>query len=99
MAEHKFEGMSSLSWGDTFTMTRRAPAIGNRIFDTYSDALAFANDASATGTSIPGIVINVINDENPDLNGPYFLEKIATAIGANDAVIYKIGSDCDCGTF
>lgn len=92
MAEFKTTAQSNLAWGETFKMAKKAPAIANRIFETYADALEFANDVSANGTAINGLILSVFNDTDNGKNGAYRIASVATEEGANDAVLEKVGS-------
>ena len=91
MAEYKFNGQDNLNWLQSFNMGGRVPAIAKRIFATYADALEFANDGSSNGTACQGLILSVFNDKDAKKNGVYQIAKIASAIGANDAVLNKLG--------
>ena len=91
MAEYKFNGQDNLNWLQSFNMGGRVPAIAKRIFATYADALEFANDGSSNGTACEGLILSVFKDTDAKKNGVYQIAKIASAIGANDAVLNKLG--------
>ena len=91
MAEYKFNGQDNLNWLQSFNMGGRVPAIAKRIFATYADALEFANDGSSNGTACQGLILSVFKDTDAKKNGVYQIAKIASAIGANDAVLNKLG--------
>ena len=77
-------------WGVTLDMTHKVPAINKRIFNTYQDALAFANDLS--DSAIGGLLLTVIADgEN---NGVYFVKK-AKMTSNDNAELVKLTQDSD----
>ena len=88
MAEKKFDAQVNYGWGLSLNMTGKAPAIAKRIFDTYNDALGYANDFN--DSAIPGLQLSVINDTDPEKNGIYFVSKTASAIGADDAELVLV---------
>ena len=101
MAEKKFGAQVNYGWGLSLNMTGKAPAVAKRIFDTYADALAYANDVN--DSAIEGLVLSVVADD-ADKNGVYFVQQVAVAaveadeekgIEAADAipaVLVKLGS-------
>ena len=68
-------------------MTGKAPAVAKRIFETLSDAQAYADDVN--DSAIAGLQLSVINDEDPSKNGVYFVKSIGD--GTNSAVLELIG--------
>lgn len=81
--EKKFPAQKDYGWGLTFKTTDKAPAIAKRIFNTYSDALAYAQNEA--DSCIEGLQLSVVNDG--DNNGVYFVK----AIGRN-AALDKLGN-------
>lgn len=77
-------------WGVTLDMTHKVPAINKRIFNTYNDALAFANDIS--DSAIGGLLLTVIADG--DNNGAYFVKK-AKMTSNDNAELVKLTQDSD----
>lgn len=75
MAEKIFDAQVNYGWGLTLNMTGKAPAISKRIFNTYADALAYANDVK--DSAIDGLLLSVVADTD-DNNGVYFVQKAAT---------------------
>ena len=83
-------------------MTGKAPAVAKRIFDTYADALAYANDVN--DSAIEGLVLSVVADTE-EKNGVYFVQQVAVpaveadpekgieAVDAIPAVLVKLGSE------
>lgn len=74
MAEKIFDAQVNYGWGLSLNMTGKAPAVAKRIFDTYADALAYANDVN--DSAIEGLTLSVVNDG--DNNGLYFVQQVAT---------------------
>lgn len=105
MAEKIFSAQRNYGWGLTLNMTGKAPAVSKRIFDTYADALAYANDVK--DSAIEGLVLSVVADTNAALNGVYFVQQAASeAVKANDAegikaadakeaILVKLGSEAN----
>ena len=102
MAEKKFDAQVNYGWGLSLNMTGKAPAVAKRIFDTYADALAYANDVN--DSAIEGLVLSVVADTNAELNGAYFVQQVGKAaieadeekgiepVDAVAAVLVKLGS-------
>lgn len=102
MAEKKFGAQVNYGWGLTLNMTGKAPAVAKRIFDTYADALAYANDAN--DSAIEGLVLSVVADTDAALNGVYFVQQVGVAaveadeekgieaVDAIPAILVKLGS-------
>ena len=105
MAEKKFDAQVNYGWGLSLNMTGKAPAVAKRIFNTYADALAYANDVN--DSAIEGLVLSVVADTNAALNGVYFVQQAASkAVEANDAegikaadakeaILVKLGSEAN----
>lgn len=89
MAEYKTEKQVDYGWGLTFKMTGKAPAIAQRIFETLSDAQAYADDVN--DSAVAGLQLSVINDEDSSKNGVYFVKSIGD--GTNPAVLELIGKN------
>ena len=70
-------------------MTGKAPAIAQRIFETLSDAQAYADDVN--DSAVAGLQLSVINDEDSSKNGVYFVKSIGD--GTNPAVLELIGKN------
>lgn len=102
MAEKKFDAQVNYGWGLSLNMTGKAPAVAKRIFDTYADALAYANDVN--DSAIEGLVLSVVADTDAALNGAYFVQQVGKAaieadeekgieaVDAVAAVLIKLGS-------
>lgn len=63
--------------GETPTVikpTGKFPVIANQQWNSIADAEKFINDPEST--AIPGMVITVVNKDNPEENGIYFVERI-----------------------
>ena len=102
MAEKIFDAQSNYGWGLSLNMTGKAPAVAKRIFDTYADALAYANDVN--DSAIEGLVLSVVADTDDKLNGVYFVQQAASAVveaneaegieaaDAKEAILVKLGS-------
>ena len=103
MAEKKFGAQVNYGWGLSLNMTGKAPAVAKRIFDTYADALAYANDVN--DSAIEGLVLSVVADTDVALNGVYFVQQAAApaveadeekgieAVDAKSAILVKLGSE------
>lgn len=78
--------------GFNFGAAGKFPVIAKRIWQTYAEALEFANDVSPVGTAVQGLTLSVTNDSDEKKNGLYRIVSVATSVGANDAVLEKIGS-------
>lgn len=104
MSEKIFGAQVNYGWGLSLNMTGKAPAVAKRIFDTYSDALAYVNDFKET--AVEGLLLAVVADTNTLRNGLYFVEKIGTEItrvengetvgtnvAKNDGILTKIGNE------
>lgn len=87
MAEYKTEKQVNYGWGLSLNMTGKAPAIAKRIFETLSDAQAYADDVN--DSAIAGLQLSVINDDDSSRNGIYFVKSIGD--GTNSAVLEQIG--------
>lgn len=85
--EHKTNYQVNLNWGETFNMTVKAPAVSNRIFDTFDDAQAYVDDFESNSTE--GVRITVLNDNDEDKNGVYYVESVGD--GEIPGVLVKIG--------
>lgn len=87
MAEYKTEKQVNYGWGLSLNMTGKAPAIAKRIFETLSDAQAYADDVN--DSAIAGLQLSVINDVDSSRNGIYFVKSIGD--GTNSAVLEQVG--------
>lgn len=87
MAEHIFTNQNNVIWGETFKMSKKVPAIANRIFQTLADAQEYIDNLK--DNAIDGIRISIINDDKTENNGVYWVEKIGD--GTNTGVLRKIG--------
>lgn len=87
MAEYKTEKQVNYSWGLSLNMTGKAPAIAKRIFETLSDAQAYADDIN--DSAIAGLQLSVINDSDSSRNGIYFVKSIGD--GTNYAILEQVG--------
>lgn len=95
MAEYFAPDQKNNGFGFAFEAAKKHPLIAKRIWLTYSDALEFANNVGATGTAVSGLVLSVLNDSvvggKTYKAGVYHLRSVATAEGANDAVLVPTG--------
>ena len=103
MSEKFFEKQINMGWGFSFNMIGKSPAVAKRIWDTYDDALEYANNVS--DSAIEGLLLSVVSDEDDTKNGVYFVKQIATpeipgdeekgieTIPAKEAILVKVGSD------
>ena len=109
MAEKKFDAQVNYGWGLSLNMTGKAPAVAKRIFNTYADALAYANDVN--DSAIEGLVLSVVADTDITKNGLYFVKQVATlaveeqqdeegnviveGVDAKQAILVKISTNAD----
>ena len=100
MAEKIFDAQVNYGWGLSLNMTGKAPAVAKRIFNTYSDALAYVNDFN--DSAIEGLNLSVVADSDPRKNGVYFVEKVGTSeikiiegvettVAKNDGSLVRVG--------
>ena len=89
MAEKIFNNQTNYGWGLTFNLTGKAPAINKRIFDTISDAEAYANDFN--DSAIEGLLLSVAETDEKN-NGVYFVQKIKNNAEDEGARLIKVGS-------
>lgn len=68
---NKFPTQTNLGWTFTFQPNGKYPVIDNRIFNTLEDVSTYLNDL--TSSAIPGLILRVINDPDPDNNGAYLI--------------------------
>ena len=85
--EHKSDYQVNFNWGETFNMTVKAPAISNRIFNTFAEAQAYTDDVESNSTE--GIRITVLHDQDKDNNGVYYIKSLGD--GEVSGVLEKIG--------
>ena len=71
---------SNLNWGESFRMAVKAPAIADRIFETYDNANEYIHDKF--NSAIAGLNLSVIDDG--EKNGTYFIDSIARTEGYVD---------------
>jgi hypothetical protein len=91
MAEKIFNNQTNYGWGLTFNLTGKAPAINKRIFDTLSDAEAYANDFN--DSAIEGLLLSVVSEADEKNNGVYFVQRIKKDAEDNEgARLIKVGS-------
>lgn len=67
--EYKTREQVNLNWGESFSMTSKAPLEANRRFLTLGNAQAYVDDASTTAT--PGVVIVVLSNHTKDVTPSY----------------------------
>lgn len=94
MAEQYFApDQTNVGWGLTLKMAGKHPAVAERIWNTYSDALEYVNDFAGTATD--GLILSILKDCVVDSvtykAGVYFVKKAATAAGANDGELVPTG--------
>lgn len=90
MAEKIFNNQTNYGWGLTFNLTGKAPAINKRIFDTLSDAEAYANDFN--DSAVEGLLLSVVAETDEKNNGVYFVQKIKNNAEDDGARLIKVGS-------
>lgn len=90
MAEYKSKLQSNLNWGETFKMSRKAPAVANRIFKTKEDAQAYVDDLNDSATE--GIRVSVIGDSDSNNNGLYYVKTIGNGTDPGELVQVGRGS-------
>lgn len=83
------EGQNNFGWVNTFDLGGKYPAISKRVWKTYDNMMAFANDYSAEGTCISGLILTVYADPEDTKNGVYFVKSVGTS--EEGAVVIKIG--------
>lgn len=86
MAEYKTPLQSNLAWGESFQMSKKAPAIAERIWGTLADAQSYIDNVNGSATA--GLVIAVINDTNTSNNGAYFVKSVGD--GTNAGVLIRL---------
>ncbi len=86
-SEYQTNQQSNINWGETFKMSVKAPAVADRVFETYDDAEAYVNDISSS--AVAGINITVINDDDGTKNGIYYVNN--TYDGNGDIVLDEHG--------
>jgi len=93
------------AYGTQLYLTKRGPLEGNRVFPTYAHLDAYINDmlkkdgSIATDpkdpdlckTAFPGVILSVVNDSNPDLNGLYEIRNADRSVNPGLEAV-KIGS-------
>ena len=84
MAEKQFNLQNNYGWGLSLNMTGKAPEVAKRIFNTYNDAFAYADDIN--DSAIEGLTLTVVNDGNK--NGVYFVKS-----ARKPSVIAKLEGD------
>ena len=62
---------AQVNFGTQFASSGRFSLQGNREFDTYVNALAYANSHMS---AFPGIILTVSDDTDPKKNGAYLVE-------------------------
>lgn len=94
MPEKIFERQINFGWGYSFNMTGKAPAVAKRIWNTYQDALDYANNVY--DSAIEGILLSVVDDDDEKKNGVYFVQRIKEKEKENEednhAILVKVGS-------
>lgn len=90
MAEKIFDAQKNYGWGLTFDLTGKAPAINKRIFNTYADAEAYANDFN--DSAIEGLLLSVVKDNDEKNNGVYFVQSIKKTSDDSNAVLKRVAS-------
>ena len=88
MADKLFNEQINCGWGYSFTMTRKAPAINKRIFDTLADAQEFADNFD--DSAVEGLLLSVVSDENVKNKGVYFVDTIKTSENSEPAILNKL---------
>ena len=87
------EGQNNFGWVNTFDLGGKYPAVSKRVWETYDNMVAFANDYSAEGTCISGLILTVRSDSDDSKNGVYFVKSVGSADAS--AVLVKVGSDSE----
>lgn len=86
-------GQKDFGWVQTFNLGGKYPAVSKRVWETYDNMVAFANDYSAEGTCISGLILTVRSDSDDSKNGVYFVKSVGSADAS--AVLVKVGSDSE----
>ena len=77
--------------GDTPTVinpTGKFPVVANQQWKTLYDLITFVQDVNSS--AIPGMIVSVVEDEQPDNNGVYIVEKISD--GKNEGSVCKLAN-------
>ena len=74
MAEKIFNLQSNYGWGLSLNMTGKAPEVAKRIFNTYNDAFAYADNVD--DSAVEGLTLTVVNDSDEKKNGVYFVKSV-----------------------
>jgi len=84
---HNFNHQTNITLGESIKMGVKAPALEDRIFDTWSDANIYIHDENSS--AVNGLVLTVINDgEN---NGGWFVDKVETGNNQYELTLTRIG--------
>lgn len=85
---HNFNHQTNITLGESIKMGVKAPALEDRIFDTWSDANTYIHDENSS--AVNGLVLTVINDgEN---NGGWFVDKRQTNNSQYELILTRIGT-------
>ena len=77
--------------GDTPTVinpTGKFPVVANQQWKTLNDLITFVKDVNSS--AIPGMIVSVVEDEQPDNNGVYIVEEISD--GKNEGSVCKLAN-------
>ena len=88
--EHKSDYQVNFNWGETFNMTVKAPVVAKRIFNTLSDALAYANNLE--DNAVDGVRLTILNDPNGLNNGVYYIKSIGDGTQETPASLEKVSA-------
>lgn len=73
--EIKYNGVAVTGWTSTFNPLKKGPVIGKRIWQTLEDLESYITEPKES--AVPGLLVTVINDPNPDNNGAYMITSAA----------------------
>lgn len=85
---HNFNHQTNIGLGESIKMGIKAPALADRIFNTWSDANIYIHDANSS--AVNGLVLTVINDGNN--NGGWFVDKRDIGGGEYELVLVRMGA-------
>lgn len=81
--EKKFAAQTNSTFAFSFDAANKAPIIAKRIFNTLSDAQAYANNVN--DNAVEGLLLTVVSDGAN--NGAYFVESIGNAEGGTASLV------------
>lgn len=92
-----FDGQGNQNWGLTLHIPEKVPLTTNSIFDTYAHMLAYVNNP--TSSAIQGLTLAVVNDDDANKNGIYYIKTIGTkgsdGAALNNGEVVKLSTAAD----